>query len=66
MAQIPAVVYVGVHIVQGDGGRWLTCPDEEELQVIKIMDGSGGVGASAPQPLLEALSVGEYDRTSCW
>jgi hypothetical protein len=47
MAQIPAVVDVIVQFVQGDGGWWLTCPGEEDLQVIEVVDRGNGMGTSA-------------------
>ena len=66
MTQRPAVVDIDVHAVQGDGLRELAGPGEEELQVIEVMSGGDGAGASAPQLLVESLSVGKLHSTSCW
>jgi hypothetical protein len=51
--------------VQGDGIWRFAGPGEEELQVVEVVDGSGGVGASAPQPPVEAFSLGLHNSTSC-
>jgi hypothetical protein len=51
--------------VQGDSGRGLAGPGEEELEVIEVMDGGSGVKASAAQPPFESFGVGEHKSTSC-
>ena len=66
VAQPPAVVDVGVHVVQGDGLWGFAGPGEEEPHIAGLVDRGGGVGASAAEPLVESLSVGEHDSTSCW
>jgi hypothetical protein len=45
VAQAPAVVDVGVHVVQGNGGRGFAGPGEEERQVVVVMDRCGGAVA---------------------
>jgi hypothetical protein len=57
---------VGIHVVQGNGVRGGAGPGEEELQVIEVMDAGTCVGASAAEPLVESLGIGEHDSTSCW
>jgi hypothetical protein len=42
VAQAPAVVDAGVHVLQGDGGRGVSSPGEQELQAIEVMDRGGG------------------------
>jgi hypothetical protein len=45
VAQAPAVVDVGVHVVQGNDRRGFAGPGEEEFQVVEVMDRDGGAVA---------------------
>jgi len=63
-AILAAVVDVVVHILQGDGVRGFAGPGEDELQIIEVMDGSGGVRVSASQSLVESSGVGHNIKAS--
>ena len=65
VAQAPAVVDVGVHVVQGDSGRGFAGSGKKELQVVGVVDGGGRAGASAPRPLVESFGFGKHNSTSC-
>lgn len=61
---LAAVFDVGIYIVQGDGVRRFAGPGEEELQIIEVMDGGGGVRVSASQSLVESSGVGHNIKAS--
>jgi len=53
-----AVLNVGVYVAEGDLVRGFVHPVEEEGQVVGIVTVGGGVGAPAPEPLVEPYNLG--------
>jgi hypothetical protein len=66
MVEAPTMSDVGIHVVQGDGGRGFVRPGKEKLHVAGVMDVSGGVGIPAAQPLAETFDLWEHRNTSRW